>query len=86
WGGWDPKTEEFLSALSDEIEQVFSNVQLALTTAGEKIESASTEIYFHSRAFAHALAYNQVPIMTVVEAKGFFEDVRIEVDATEHVG
>lgn len=35
-GGWDPKTEEFPVALSDEVKQAFSNVQLALTTAGGK--------------------------------------------------
>lgn len=35
-GGWNPESEEFPIALSDEIEQAFSNVQLALTTAGGK--------------------------------------------------
>lgn len=35
-GGWDPKTEKFPTSLSDEIDQAFSNVQLALQTAGGK--------------------------------------------------
>ncbi|KAJ4351176.1 uncharacterized protein N0V89_006515 [Didymosphaeria variabile] len=35
-GGWDPETEEFPVKLEEEIEQAFSNVQLALTTAGGK--------------------------------------------------
>lgn len=39
-GGWDPKTEEFPVALSDEIDQAFSNVQLALKTAGGKVSKA----------------------------------------------
>jgi enamine deaminase RidA (YjgF/YER057c/UK114 family) len=38
-GGWDPKTEEFPLALSEEIDQAFSNVQLALTTAGGNVRS-----------------------------------------------
>lgn len=35
-GGWDPLTEVIPEALSDEIDQAFSNVQLALETAGGK--------------------------------------------------
>lgn len=35
-GGWDPKTEVIPEKLSDEIDQAFSNVQLALETAGGK--------------------------------------------------
>ena len=35
-GGWDPKTEVIPDKLSDEIDQAFSNVQLALETAGGK--------------------------------------------------
>ncbi|KAJ4305646.1 hypothetical protein N0V90_001177 [Kalmusia sp. IMI 367209] len=35
-GGWDPTTEKFPAALSDEIDQAFANVNLALQTAGGK--------------------------------------------------
>ncbi|CAI6332449.1 unnamed protein product [Periconia digitata] len=35
-GGWDPTTEAIPTTLSAELEQAFSNVALALTTAGGK--------------------------------------------------
>ncbi|KAK5109281.1 hypothetical protein LTR62_007155 [Meristemomyces frigidus] len=35
-GGWDPETHEVSSDVSAQIDQAFSNIQLALTTAGVK--------------------------------------------------
>ncbi|KAL5392156.1 hypothetical protein DPSP01_000676 [Paraphaeosphaeria sporulosa] len=100
-GGWDPKTEEFPIALSDEVEQAFSNVQLALTTAGGKgwDRVYNVRVYINVRGKDGWPEYgqhlttslkkwcpNHGPIVTVLEVKGLFKDMRIEIEATEHMG
>ncbi|KAF1965923.1 putative L-PSP endoribonuclease family protein [Bimuria novae-zelandiae CBS 107.79] len=100
-GGWDPVTEEFPVALADELDQAFSNVQLALQTAGGKGWEGvyKVRMYISLRdqdgwpEYAESLIRglkkwcpNHGPIVTVVEVKGLFRDMRVEIEATEHLG
>ncbi|RDW76447.1 RidA family protein [Aspergillus mulundensis] len=98
-GGWDPSTLKVHADLSQEIEQAFANVDLALKDAGGKgwsqvyrVRIFTTEI--KNEELMRLLVENlrkwmpdHKPVLTGVGVTGLaLEGMRIEIEAFAHVG
>lgn len=97
-GGWDPETEVIPTDLGLEIDQIFKNVQLTLTTAGGKGWSQvyKLRIYtapYNDETIGHIVRNLKVwckghkPTVTGFGvAKLAFEGMRVEIEVTADLG
>lgn len=98
-GGWDRITEEFPEELSTEVDRAFDNVEHALQQAGGtgldqvyKLRIYITESmdgYFEPliRNLKERPGFkNHGPLLTVVQVKSLYKDMRIEIEAEAHLG
>lgn len=97
-GGWDPETEAIPTDLGLEIDQVFKNVQLTLTSAGGKGWSQvyKLRIYtapYNDETIAHVVRNLKIwcpdhkPTITGFEvAKLAFEGMRVEIEVIADLG
>ncbi|KAK4160399.1 Endoribonuclease L-PSP/chorismate mutase-like protein [Cladorrhinum sp. PSN259] len=95
-GGWDPETQVVKKDISDEIDQAFSNVDLALKTAGGKGWCQVYKINVYTTVMNEeaigALVRNlqtwlpdHQPIMTAVGVNALgLEGMRVEIEVAAH--
>ncbi|CAP61887.1 uncharacterized protein PODANS_5_2120 [Podospora anserina S mat+] len=95
-GGWNPETSEVHKSLSDEFDQAFKNVDLALRTAGGKgwcqVYKIRVYLTIIDDEAVEALVRNlrtwmpdHQPIMTAIGVNKLgLEGMRIEVEAVAH--
>ncbi|PVI00878.1 putative translation initiation inhibitor [Periconia macrospinosa] len=100
--GLDPETEAIPKSFTEEIEQAFSNVELALKSAGGKGWSQVYRVRMYvvlsdDLTWADVLGHganalkkwcpDHAPLLTGVEVKSLaLEGMRIEVEANAHLG
>ncbi|KAH8591512.1 endoribonuclease L-psp family protein [Bisporella sp. PMI_857] len=96
-GGWDPTTSKVHSDLNAEIDQAFSNVELALKTAGGKGWEEVYKINIYATEMGEAAMAALVrnlrrwcprhrPILTAVGVKELgLEGMRVEIEVAAYV-
>jgi len=96
-GGWHRLTEKYPSDLGAEIDQAFDNVEHAVLHAGgtglDQVYKLRVYITGAMEEYFEGLAKNlkgrfkeHGPLLTVVQVKGLFEGMRIEIEAEAFVG
>jgi len=96
-GGWDRITEEFPQDLGQEIDQAFENVEHTLRKAGGKgweqvykvrayFAPATPEAFEHSIRNLRKYCPNHQPLLTAVEVKWLYNNMRIEIEVAAHLG
>ncbi|KAK4466337.1 Endoribonuclease L-PSP/chorismate mutase-like protein [Cladorrhinum samala] len=95
-GGWDPLTQEVKKDISEEIDQAFSNVDLALKTAGGKgwcqVYKINIYLTIIDEGVVGALVRNlqqwmpnHQPVMTAVGVAALgLEGMRVEIEVAAH--
>ena len=100
-GGWDRITEEFPSDIGAEVDQAFGNVEHALQQADGKgwDQVYKTRMYVVLR---DGMGFDEIashvvrnlkkycpkhgPLLTFVEIRGLYKEMRIEIEAEAHLG
>lgn len=100
-GGWDRLTEAFPAEIAKEVDQAFDNVQHTLEHAGgkgwEQVYKARIYIVSGETASFEEIAGevirnlkkwcpNHQPLLTAVEVKRLYNDMKIEVEVEAHLG
>ncbi|KAL6711410.1 hypothetical protein ACN47E_004344 [Coniothyrium glycines] len=96
-GGWDRITETFPEDLAKEVDQAFDNVGYAVKQAGGTgweqiyklriyITVSMDEVFEPLVRNLKARFPNHGPIMTVVQVKGLYSIMRLEIEAEAHLG
>ncbi|KAF2822045.1 YjgF-like protein [Ophiobolus disseminans] len=98
-GGWDRITEEYPKDLGDEVDQAFDNIEHALKQAGgtgldqvyklrvyitESMETSFEPLIRNLKG--RAGFKNHGPLLTVVQVKGLYSVMRIEIEAEAFLG
>ncbi|KAH3998952.1 hypothetical protein HBH64_103820 [Parastagonospora nodorum] len=97
-GGWDRLSDAFPTSLDAEIDQAFANVEHALQQAGgtglQQVYKLRIFITGDINQYFEGLTRHlkgkgfefHGPLLTVVQVKGLFRDMRIEIEAEAWIG
>jgi enamine deaminase RidA (YjgF/YER057c/UK114 family) len=98
-GGWDRLTEEYPEDIGTEVDQAFDNVEHALQQAGgtglDQVYKLRIYITESMDEYVEALVRNlkgrpgfknHGPLLTGVQVKSLYKDMRIEIEAEAYLG